>query len=500
MFAPTKETAETVVNWLTSEGIARGQIKQSSNKGWLAFDATVGEAEKLLHTVYDVYEDPSTSETAVACEAYHIPKVIQKHIDYITPGVKLLPIGVGGEKKRGLSRRLPPAPHMQHGPPGVTAFSANIVNGLDLDNCDMVITPACIKALYQIPNATKADPSNSIGIFEDGDFYAQQDLNQFFANYTPYIPQGTHPISAFIDGAQAPVNVSAAGGESSLDLELVYPLIYPQTFLDGIDGSYCTYSAYGETGNDPIDPVYPDPMPGGYNGPLQYGVYSPTNVISVSYSQQEYNHPVYYQLRQCNEFMKLALQGHTIVFSSGDTGVAGRAGDPAPNGCLGPDHTIFNPRWPDSCPYLTVVGGTKVYPGKSVFDPESAANDPAGMPYSTAYSTGGGFSNIHSIPDYQTAAVAKQNRSGRGYPDVSANGDNIAVYVRGRSSRSGGTSASTPIFASVINLINEERLAAGKTPVGFINPTLYEHPEVLNDIVNGSNPGCGTNGFSAVPG
>lgn len=34
------------------------------------------------------------------------------------------------------------------------------------------------------------------------------------------------------------------------------------------------------------------------------------------------------------------------------------------------------------------------------------------------------------------------NRSGRGYPDVSANGDNIAVYVGGQAGREGGTSAS----------------------------------------------------------
>ena len=34
-----------------------------------------------------------------------------------------------------------------------------------------------------------------------------------------------------------------------------------------------------------------------------------------------------------------------------------------------------------SCPYLTNVGATKVYPGKTVFDPESAVVDPAGHPY-----------------------------------------------------------------------------------------------------------------------
>lgn len=48
----------------------------------------------------------------------------------------------------------------------------------------------------------------------------------------------------------------------------------------------------------------------------------------------------------------------------------------------------------------------------------------------------------------------------------------------------------TPIFASVINRINEERIAAGKSTLGFLNPTLYEHQEILNDITNGTNPGC----------
>jgi tripeptidyl-peptidase-1 len=64
----------------------------------------------------------------------------------------------------------------------------------------------------------------------------------------------------------------------------------------------------------------------------------------------------------------------------------------------------------------------------------------------------------------------------------------------------GGTSAAAPIFASVVNLINEKRIKDGKGPVGFVNPVLYANPEVLNDITNGTNPGCGTNGFGASKG
>lgn len=83
---------------------------------------------------------------------------------------------------------------------------------------------------------------------------------------------------------------------------------------------------------------------------------------------------------------------------------------------------------------------------------------------------------------------------------MAANGDNIAVYVEGELVTEGGTSASSPIFASLVNRIIEERIKVGKGPLGFINPVLYQHPEVLNDIKNGSNPGCGTTGFDAVEG
>jgi tripeptidyl-peptidase-1 len=259
-------------------------------------------------------------------------------------------------------------------------------------------------------------------------------------------------------------------------------------------------------------------------------------VISISYGGQEADVPASYQKRQCNEYLKLGLQGVSIFFASGDAGVgnypASAGGDDNPlTGCLGPEGKIFNPTWPNSCPWITNVGATKVYPGFTVYDPESAVNDPAGGQYTTNYSSGGGFSNIYPIPSYQQSAVAAYfanhtppypsysalvnntaeipslgknggiyNRIGRGIPDVAANGDNIAVYDNGLFGLSGGTSASTPIFASIVTRINEERLRAGKKTVGFMNPTLYAHPEVLNDITNGTNPGCWTEGFSAVPG
>ena len=92
------------------------------------------------------------------------------------------------------------------------------------------------------------------------------------------------------------------------------------------------------------------------------------------------------------------------------------------------------------------------------------------------------------------------NRNGRGYPDVSAIGDNVLIFNNGAPTLIGGTSAAAPVFAAILNRINEERLAAGKTPVGFVNPTLYAHPEILHDITVGNNSGCGTAGFYASKG
>lgn len=193
-----------------------------------------------------------------ACDSYHVPANVRRHLDYVTPGIRLLAPRVKNNRKRSVPEddafKLIPA-----------KFPKSISNTSELATCDVAITPACVAALYQIPPVAagyKARADNSLGIFEEGDYYAQEDLDLFFANFTT-IPQGTSPIPAFIDGAVAPVPVDEAGGESDLDFELSYPIIYPQTitlyqtddiyyateasggflntFLDALDGSYCDY-------------------------------------------------------------------------------------------------------------------------------------------------------------------------------------------------------------------------------------------------------------------
>jgi tripeptidyl-peptidase-1 len=78
--------------------------------------------------------------------------------------------------------------------------------------------------------------------------------------------------------------------------------------------------------------------------------------------------------------------------------------------------------------------------------------------------------------------VKLDNRTGRGYPDVSAVGDNIVIFNKGAPTIIGGTSASCPVFAAILTRINDERLKVGKSTVGFVNPTLVSHSLLLHAV------------------
>lgn len=56
---------------------------------------------------------------------------------------------------------------------------------------------------------------------------------------------------------------------------------------------------------------------------------------------------------------------------------------------------------------------------------------------------------------------------------------NYAVAVDGVFERVFGTSASTPVMAAILHAVNDARLAIGKKPIGFINPTVCIPPYVV---------------------
>lgn len=60
----------------------------------------------------------------------------------------------------------------------------------------------------------------------------------------------------------------------------------------------------------------------------------------------------------------------------------------------------FSPLFPATCPFVVAVGATQINPNSTVYEPESACEQQGERAYS-----GGGFSNIFSMPLYQNAAV-----------------------------------------------------------------------------------------------
>lgn len=162
---------------------------------------------------------------------YHVPEHVQPHIDYVTPGIKLTPVvkrtvkakrGSPSPGKAKSPQRVPPHPEGWDGFPwGWKPASAT---GLpeDLQGCGRNMSPPCIKALYDIPPATKATPGNSLGLYEQGDYFAKSDLDLFYAKYAPWVPQGTYPIPALIDGANysVPAYSELNDGESDIDIDL----------------------------------------------------------------------------------------------------------------------------------------------------------------------------------------------------------------------------------------------------------------------------------------
>ncbi len=85
------------------------------------------------------------------------------------------------------------------------------------------MTPACIKTLYQLPTRTHVSGNNSLGVFQQGDYFVKSDFDQFLATYAPYVPQKTYPIPALIDGAVFSVSADDPlyGGFNNKDITIV---------------------------------------------------------------------------------------------------------------------------------------------------------------------------------------------------------------------------------------------------------------------------------------
>ena len=151
-------------------------------------------------------------------------------------------------------------------------------------------------------------------------------------------------------------------------------------------------------------------------------------------------------------FMQFVAQGQSFSQASGDGGADLSGGVGLTGG-----------------PYATIVGGTAL-----------STSGPGG-PWQSETSwigSGGGISG-YGIPPWQQGINMNVNQGStiyRNYPDVAMLAD-TAIFIYFKNGQPlqglGGTSASSPMWAGFMALVNEAAAAQGKAPVGFANPAIY---------------------------
>jgi hypothetical protein len=328
-----------------------------------------------------------------------------------------------------------------------------------------------ITTLYKIPSAAaipiELTSSMSIGVLEwtNGD-----EFNVFVSNDVVQYMQ-VNNISYNVT-SQLNMDYYFAGctqDETTLDVDLVSGLVPGATTY--------LYSVYvGGT----VSAL------GGWLKMLEQVLESPTELpptvwsVSWTFGDPLYNPSVVESITA--RFRLLSLAGITVVAASGDSGASfdGEEGMPLV-------------AFPDASPYCLSVGATSVSELASGFggvkEKVCSAND------GNIITSGGGFSSMYLIPPFQSEFSAVDGQSMRGAPDIAALGANIAIYVNSAQQLLFGTSAATPIVASVLTLLNAQRKHAGMSALPLVHYFLYNtsiNGGFFTDVTQGDN--CATEG------
>jgi len=195
-----------------------------------------------------------------------------------------------------------------------------------------------------------------------------------------------------------------------------------------------------------------------------------------------------------NIFRQFGTQGQSMFQASGDDGAYS---DTVPT--------------PADDPNVTVVGGTTLStsgPGGAWVSETTWNWSATGMGSSAS---GGGVSTVYAIPSYQKGIDMSSNQGStrqRDLPDVAMTADNIwVVWNNGSKGAFGGTSASTPLWAGFMALVNQQSVANGHSTLGLLNPALYSvakgsaYNSCFHDIITGNNTNTASpTKFNAVAG
>ncbi|KAH9164918.1 subtilisin-like protein [Lactarius sanguifluus] len=472
LVAPRPETLELVNTWLDHHGISSSSVSMTHGGNTLVLKAlSVTQANTLLGASYQLYRHVERGETIVRTVGYSLPAALHWHVLTVVPTTSFVSPRTQWQKPRN---RSDGAVKSTSGEPATVLSSRAKVN---------YVTPSFLRSLYNteayILGATDRNVLGIVGLLDD--YPNPTDLTAFMQKYRSDADEVTYTVVRVNGGGYDPTHPHA---EANMDIQYAEVMAYPTPHI------------FYSTGPGPSD------MGDYFVSFLEYilGQEDIPQTISISYDRLEENFLSHeYIVHVCDLFSRLGVRGVSVLLSSGDEGVG--------EDCVMEDGSIrfmanFPGTWRSphrhafSGPYVTVVGGTTDY------RPEVAVRF-----------SGGGFSDYFKRPPYQEEAVSTflrnlgnqhqglYNATGRGIPDIAAQASRFEFFSNGNELSGGGTSVAAPVVAGIISLLNDWLVLTGQPPLGFLNPWLYGRGlRGLNDITEGSNPGCGTDGFTAIVG
>ncbi|TFL02133.1 Pro-kumamolisin, activation domain-containing protein [Pterulicium gracile] len=434
--APSEEAVASISSWLDSDGLSLSSLSTAGD--WIYVKATVGQANRLLQAEFTRYEAEGIDNTVVRALSYSIPNIVKDYISAVHPTTVFPPL-------------------RNHRMQAVR----NVTRTRSSDDPDSA-------HLFSRAETSAIPPSCMPGSNEDSIVWNRpRSLDCRFDLYgIPYFIVGTPVpgISLWISGYD---NEFASKNLTKEYLKTWRPdLVDREMFklvtingglnnqIPGGAGLFATSAvstAMSTVANTPVTfmSVGTDNS-GDYiewlidQANYLLGLENPPQVLVGGWSMPELDLDPAIARSLCNSYAQLAARGVAVLSS-------------------------------------VMVHGVE----DGTFEEIHSDNS-------------GDISDHFSRPTYQDAAVTPYLEA------LELSGVYEGLYnPSGRAKRSvdgvyGSTSFSTSFFGSMVALLNEELITAGKPALGFLNPFIYQNLDAFNDFTTGNNPSCDTPGFNAT--
>jgi subtilase family serine protease len=523
-FAPTPASVDKVSAWLAAQGLKVTAVP--ANRAFIEAEGSAAQVETAFQTSL-VTVDSNGQQRRVNTAAPAVPATLIGSVDGVTglSDVQMKPTHVGGADEApanasaqaaeaaaaAAGTNAPPSPGFRVAPPCSAFWNEqqatdlppydNYPNPLPWAPCGY--TPDQLRSGYGVAAVLASgidgsgvtvaivDAYASPTIVTDATTYAQRHDPTHPFNRSQFSQKAYRP---FYDGGPNKCNASGWYGEETLDVEAVHSMA-PGANIYYVGVKSCNSVDFIPALNDLVDGHKADIVSNSY-GNAGESTEADRNATVRIHTQA-------------------AIQGIGFYYSSGDSG------DESNSGYGGP---IPAADFPASSPLATAVGGTSLgvdasgnvvlergwTTGVSGFDPATRTYTP-GPRGDFLYGAGGGPSRVYAQPDYQKGVVPNNIATSIGQPkrrvvpDVGMVGDPNTGFLVGQTQtfpegvsydeyRIGGTSLSSPLFAGIMALADQQAGAHH----GFANPFLYSlaGSTALRDITPGPKSAVARNNFN----